>query len=506
MRFRLVGHEYRYAVEQILLSLFPDERPVFSSDLDIGSDELLSESRLSFGTVFAQSVTVIRCGDKVSRGFARVRKDRLSDKLVSDRLLQRIIKQSFYRAAKDFVDSLPVWGSLTGIRPAHIAAASLNEGNSADSVIKKMTREYYVSPERAKMCVRAGAESLALRSTLLPGDIALYVGIPFCPTRCTYCSFVSNSVEKSFGLIEPFVSVLLSEIEMAAETIRTLGLRVTSVYFGGGTPTSLPSVSLEAILSAMQSLFDFSHVREYTFEAGRPDTISEEKLDIIRRYGASRICVNPQSMSDNVLSAIGRKHTARDVIDAAHLVRKSGAAVNMDLIAGLPGDTPDSFRNTVDTVLDLSPEGVTIHTLSLKKGSKIMLEGTKIPDGTDVRLMLDYASQRLTESGLFPYYLYRQKFTSGGFENTGWCLPGHKGVYNICMMEELCTVIALGGGGATKLISADGRIERIFNAKYPREYILFENKLREKYDKILSFVSGEDSPPHKQEVLYAISL
>ena len=489
MKLDLVGHDYKYAVEQIMLALFPGEKPVYSSDYHISSDELFTSSRLHLGVVYAQAITVIRCGDKVSRGSARVRLDRLTGKLVTDRLLQRIIKQSFYRAALEFIEAPPVWGSLTGIRPAHIASVALDAGLSQPSAIKMLEGEYYVSKERAELCVKAAQASIALKRTLKPGDIALYIGIPFCPTRCAYCSFVSNSVEKSFGLIEPFVQTLLHEIDIVSKTVRSLGLRVIAVYIGGGTPTALPAEAIESVMTALKMSFDLSNIREYTLEAGRPDTVTGQKLEIIRRLGAGRVCVNPQSMSGDVLSAIGRRHTPEDVLDAVRLVRQVGAALNMDVIAGLPADTPEGFRLTIDTLLDLKPENITVHTLSLKKGSRITLESTAIPSGADVSGMLEYASRRLRESGYEPYYLYRQKFTSGGFENIGWSLPGHEGIYNICMMEELCTVLALGGGGVTKLISPDGRIERIFNAKYPREYIMQADKITEKLKKIENHIS-----------------
>ena len=478
MILNLVGHDYKYAVEQIMLALFPNEKPSYSYDHSICSNELVTASCLSCGKTYAQAITLIHCGDKVSRGLARVKRDKLISKLITDRLLQRIIKQSFYRAASGFVETPPVWGSLTGIRPAHIASTVLETGMSAVSAKKKLEREYYVSQERAEMCVQAAQASLSLKQTLKHGDIALYIGIPFCPTRCAYCSFVSNSVEKSFGLIEPFVQTLLNEISSAAEMVHTLGLRVIAIYIGGGTPTALPAQALESIMTALKTSFDLSSLREYTVEAGRPDTVTEQKLEIIKRLGAERICVNPQSMSNDVLTAIGRRHTPEDVREAVRLVRQVGAALNMDVIAGLPCDTPEGFRHTLDTVLAFNPENITVHTLSLKKGSRIMLEGTKIPSGAEVSEMLEYASTRLRESGFSPYYLYRQKFTSGGFENTGWSLPGYEGIYNICMMEELCTVLALGGGGVTKLISGDGQIQRIFNAKYPREYIEQKEKLQ----------------------------
>jgi len=392
-----------------------------------------------------------------------------------------------------------VWGTLTGIRPAKVAAKLLCAGNSAQNSIEILSTEYNVSPERAELCVHTAQKALALKSTLTPNDAALYVGIPFCPTRCAYCSFVSNDVERSYHLIEPFLETLLKEIVNTAEVAGILGLNINSIYFGGGTPTALSAESLDSIMQALADAFDIEKLREYTIEAGRPDTITEQKLEVMSRHGAKRISINPQSMSAKVLAAIGRKHSPEDVYKAVSLVKQTDALLNMDIIAGLPCDDVDGFCKTLETVLNFKPENITVHTLALKKGSRIMLDGTAIPSGADVGIMLSHASHMLRGGGYEPYYVYRQKYISGGFENTGYCLPGHEGIYNICMMEELCTVLAVGGGGVTKLVSGDGRIERAFNAKYPREYIMRSDKMEHKLKKIQEFY-------HLKGEQYAISI
>ena len=401
--------------------------------------------------------------------------------------------------SNDIESSVP-WGTLTGIRPAKVAEKLLIKGDSLETVTDTLIQEYHVTHDRAALCVETALATLKLKETLEPRDIALYVGIPFCPTRCAYCSFVSNSVEKSFELIDPFTDTLINEIKIISELVSEFGLRIISVYIGGGTPTALPDHSLESIMTALTRSFDLSAIREYTVEAGRPDTITELNLEIMTRLGAKRICVNPQSMSTGILSAIGRKHSPEDVYEAVKMVRKTGATLNMDIIAGLPYDSLEGFQKTLDTVLGFSPENITVHTLSLKKGSRLMLEKTDAPRGEkpnitapaepldalcgNVGEMLDFASKRLRESKYSPYYVYRQKYISGGFENTGWSLPGYEGIYNICMMEELCTVLAVGGGGVTKLVTADGRIERVFNAKYPLEYINMTEKMKDKIGRV----------------------
>jgi len=367
MIISLIGHEYKYAIEQMTLTLFPMERPRFSSDHITSSGELSVGSRLTCGAVYAQATTSVRSGGTITYGAARVALDKLNGKLVKDRLLQRIIKQSFYRAAVRYTGCPPVWGSLSGIRPAKIAAAALETGAGEKAAMKILTRDYYVSPERAAMCVIATQTALDIKRSLAPRDIALYIGIPFCPTRCAYCSFVSNSVEKSFGLTEPFTLTLKREIRAVSETVRELGLRVRSVFIGGGTPTALHDTALETILSALQESFDLSEILEYTVEAGRPDTLTPRNLGIIKNYGANRVCVNPQSTSETVLRNIGRRHTPEEAIEAARMVKQTGMILNMDIIAGLPGDDPQGFGKTLDDVMTLNPENITVHTLSLKR-------------------------------------------------------------------------------------------------------------------------------------------
>jgi len=389
----------------------------------------------------------------------------------------------------------PVWGTLTGIRPSKIVEKIMESGDSKISAANKLIQKFHVSPDRAKLCADIAQSSLHLKSSLEPHDISLYIGIPFCPSRCIYCSFVSNSVEKSFNLIEPYVNLLLSEISETAKLVKKLGLNIISVYIGGGTPTILSAQQLETIMQALSAEFDLSNLREYTLEAGRPDTISTDKLSIIKQMGATRICINPQTMSDDVLTAIGRKHTRANIIEATQLAKNTDLALNMDIIAGLPTDTPDGFRETLNAVLDLKPENITIHTLSQKKGSRLSLEDISIPGADDVEKMLNNASETLTSYNYNPYYLYRLKFTSGGFENIGWSLPRFDGLYNKLMMEDIGTVIGMGAGSVSKLVLPNGRIERIFNTKFPREYILQSSKIDDKIEKIKTYISGSTASP-----------
>ena len=311
-----------------------------------------------------------------------------------------------------------------------------------------------------------------MRDCLAPGDIILYVGIPFCPTRCAYCSFVSHSVEKSLKLVEPYVEALLEEMESAGRLAREAGLRVRAVYWGGGTPTTLSESQLARTLDALAEAFDLSANLEYTVEAGRPDTVTPEKLAVLRSRGVGRISLNPQTMDDRVLEAIGRRHTAEDIRRSFALARERfPGQINMDLIAGLPADSTEGFCRSLEEVMALDPENITVHTLTRKRGADLNGMALSAPDGAAVGTMLDYAMERLTAGAYAPYYLYRQKFSAGGFENVGWAREGTECFYNVAMMEELCSVLSLGAGGATKRILPGGKILRCLNRKYPYEYI-----------------------------------
>ncbi len=470
MKFCLENHEYKYALEQILLAMFPREKHQLGR---ANTEEDGCVSKLFEGKVYTTVVTRLRIDGKEYLGKARTRTPDKADKLERDRELQKIVKRSFYVAARPAVGGELPWGAMTGIRPSKIAAGFLDLGMTREETARQLQKEYYVSPKRAELCTETAMASVAARKSLNHNEISLYIGIPFCPTRCAYCSFVSQSVEKTVKLIEPFVEALLREIAVVGEEIKRIGWSPVSIYMGGGTPTTLSAEQLKRIFDELSKRFNLSAVREFTVEAGRPDTIDEEKLRVIKNGGATRISINPQTMQEHVLKAIGRKHTPDDVILAYELARKVDIGeINMDLIAGLPEDDVIGFSDTVDRIIQLAPENITVHTLSIKKGSNIDRGEYALPGGETVEKMLEFADKRLRSTGYTPYYLYRQKYMSGAFENIGWSLHGKEGLYNICMMEELQSIIAMGAGGVTKLVNPQTRrIERIFNVKYPYEYI-----------------------------------
>ena len=465
----------------MLLTLFPDERPVYPEGKPEGERAEISLAR---GKKFVTALCRLHTADGVYTGRSAFSSDKARSELELDSLSQRAVKNAFYRAGLRSGVPRPVWGALTGVRPGKVFCSLMKE-RSPEAAMRRFMADYDVSPEKAALCRDTSLVTQSVIKKLGSKDICLYVGIPFCPTRCSYCSFVSQSVEKSMKLIPPFLDALMREIDAVAKAVNTLGFRVISIYMGGGTPTTLSASQLDRLLKKLDESFDLSHLREYTVEAGRPDTITEEKLRVLSSHGVDRVSVNPQTMQDSVLDAIGRKHTAQDIVSALSLVRKVGGfAVNMDLIAGLSSDTVGGFRDTLDKVIALSPENVTVHTLSLKKGSRLTLEGGLLPSAEEVSRMLGYAGEKLTAEGFMPYYLYRQKFMSGGFENVGWTKPGYTNIYNVCIMEELCPIIAVGGGGSTKLTAKNGgKSIRLFAPKYPQEYIQnIENTCRSKQE------------------------
>ena len=470
MRLYFSGHDCRYAAEQSLLMLFPGEKPEYPEGSPSGER---CELRVSRGAKYTVCTALLVRSGAAFRGRAQAENPDPADEYALRGCENRLVKLAFYRAALASGLPKPEWGSLSGVRPAKLMDAYLREGLSPRAAKGRFMREYFVSGSRAQLCLDAALAAQEAARSLDERDVCLYVGIPFCPTRCAYCSFVSQSVEKSMKLMEPFLDALLLDIRATAAETRRAGLRPVALYMGGGTPTTLSAAQLDRLCAALEREFDLSALREYTVEAGRPDTITAEKLRVLRAHGVGRVSVNPQTMSDSVLEAIGRCHTAQDIVDALALVRECGGfEVNMDLIAGLPTDTAGGFSRTLDAVLSLAPENVTVHTLSLKRGSGLTLAGRPLPEAGEVRAMLDEAMERLAGSGYAPYYLYRQKNTAGGFENVGWTKPGSENLYNICIMEELCSILAMGAGGSTKLVADGGkRIKRFIAPKYPQEYI-----------------------------------
>ena len=468
MKLVLNGHDERYTVEQSLMNLLPGELPVYepitAEDPSWAVVSLSEEGELC-------SVTVEMCfrGKTATERETRTLRGTEFEKEGQRR---HTIARCFFKVVRTLTGVNPPWGMLTGVRPDKPVTWALAEGRSPVEAKTMLETDYFVTPARAALALETGSAALTAAKKLGPKDIAVYVGIPFCPTRCAYCSFVSHSVERSFSLVPPYVDALIEEIKAGGRMAREQGLRCRAFYMGGGTPTTLTAEQMDRVLTAFEEAFDVLTCEELTVEAGRPDTITAEKLAVLKSHGVTRVSVNPQTMEDHVLRAIGRRHTAEDIERAMELVAAYGFPhVNMDLIAGLPEDTPEGFKRSLDRCLGFGTDNVTVHTLALKKGSRILLEGLSVPGPEAVAEMLDHAEPLLRKNGYQPYYLYRQKYMSGSFENIGWCKPEAECWYNIYIMSELCSILSFGAGGSTKMVEpGTNHIERVFNLKYPKEY------------------------------------
>lgn len=392
----------------------------------------------------------------------------------------------------------PKWGVLTGIRPVKLAMQLHDSGLSEEEIREKLKTERLVSDEKLDLLLTTMEHELEIRASSKPNSVSLYISIPFCPSRCSYCTFTSHSVEKAAKLIPQYVELLCGELRDIAVLIGELGLSLETVYMGGGTPTVLTAEQLERVLSTVNESFDMSGVREVTVEAGRPDTITAEKLAVLKKCGVGRISINPQTMDDEVLAAIGRKHSAEDVKKAFALARTFDFdSINMDLISGLPGDNTEKFRKTIAEVIAMNPDNVTLHTLTVKHGANLAPMAQSVFAAT-ADAMNEYAYGEFAKAGYFPYYLYRQKGTVDNLENVGFCKPGKEGIYNIFIMDETHTILSAGAGGVTKMKAPyDRKIERIFNFKYPYEYIERFELMNERKEQVKDFY---ERFPLRQEV------
>lgn len=377
------------------------------------------------------------------------------------------------------------WGLLTGVRPTRLVHRMLDDNKSIPQIREKFINEYKVSEQKFRLLWQTAMAERPIISASQPRDFSLYISIPFCPSRCNYCSFVSASVERFASVIPSYVEHLAKEIEFTAEIAKNAGLSLKCVYFGGGTPTTLSANELEFLMGKIGDCFDLSDLNEYTVEAGRPDTVTLEKLLVLKKMGADRISINPQTFNDEVLKTIGRRHTTDETIKAYELAREVGfKTINMDLIAGLSGDSFESFCGSLDRAVGLSPENITLHTLTVKRAADLSQSAkTTFESGESLaEKMVGASFDYFYGGGYAPYYMYRQKGTLSNLENVGYCKKGHEGYYNIYIMDEVQSILALGAGAVTKLKAPNNQeINRIFNYKYPAEYINgFENIINRK--------------------------
>lgn len=486
MKLLFNGHHFKYELESLCRMFFPQ---LTLSGLSLEYDTLPAIAEDYVFTRRAKGRTkttlyVCACiggkGARHSLSTVNAANDCAADGY--DAACERLLGVCMYRALQELTGIAPKWGILTGIRPVKRIHQYRQMGYADARIADEMARELLVTPGKIALAIKTADTETPLMALSGKHSYSLYVSIPFCPTRCSYCSFISHSVESARKLMPQYIAYLCRELEVTAKLAKALDLRLEAVYFGGGTPTTLEPSQLSALMDTVAAHFDLSQLREYTVEAGRPDTITPEKLAVLLQGGCTRISINPQTMNDSVLQAIGRNHTTQQTLDMYALARSMGFDnINMDLIAGLPTDTLESFCDTVERVIALSPENVTVHTLSLKRSSALY-RANDAAIGNPTSEMVEYAARRLMESGYNPYYLYRQKNTVGNLENVGYAKPAKEGLYNVFIMEELHTILAVGAAGSTKLVDPkSGLIERVFNHKFPFEYIdRFDEVLRRK--------------------------
>ena len=459
MNIYIINHSFAYELENLTRAFFPNEKIRTVTDASELEEPYVctevSDNNLTV-KVFVDGKT------EIMTSLAEVNDDK-----------ELILATLLYNCLVKVTNRTLPWGLLTGVRPIKLFR-KLADSEGRENAESYFKNTLLVSDEKLKLAMQTEANERKILDLSQKDSFSLYVSIPFCPSRCNYCSFVSQSVEKAKHLIAPYVDILIKEIEETAKIAKDLNLRLETVYIGGGTPTTLSAEDLKRVLGAIRQNFDMSSVREFTVEAGRPDTITEEKLRAILDSGCDRLSINPQTLNDSVLNEIGRRHTSEEFVAAFNLARKLGFRhINTDLIAGLETDTVESFKHTIDGIVELSPESVTIHTLSMKRSSFITAENKLITENenTSVSDMLSYAYEKLSTEKLRPYYLYRQSKMLGNLENTGWAKEGYDCLYNVYIMDETHTILACGAGAVTKLKAyGSDHLERIFNFKYPYEY------------------------------------
>ena len=349
------------------------------------------------------------------------------------------VGRALFAAGKELLGHIPPWGILTGIRPAKVAGALLSSGRGVLKTKKILRDEYLLNPQKASLAVNVANAERKITKKVAQNSCSLYISIPFCPTRCAYCSFVSYTTPRLLSMIGEYLDALVIDLEETFENIKRLNMNISTIYIGGGTPTTLSAEQLERLFSVISSHIDIASLAEFTLEAGRPDTITEEKLAVAKKYGVTRISVNPQTLNDKILRDIGRRHTTEDFYRAYDMALKSGIRdINVDLIAGLPGDDFKNFSETIDSIIDLAPTNITVHTFCVKKASDALRNNSDVYSlsGGDAAKCISYSQLKTKFAGYKPYYMYRQKNTVGNLENVGFSLDGAEGLYNIYMMAQ----------------------------------------------------------------------
>lgn len=472
MNLYVKNHNFHFELENLTRLFFPNEKITVIRDFSEPQPPYIY-------TEVSDKITI-------TVNIGSFNKSETAVKKLTDDDNELVSAQLLYKLLCDFTGLTQPWGILTGVRPVKLLRRLAEESNE-EQAVKKFEKDFFVSNEKIALSRETEHNERKILELSKPESFSLYVGIPFCPSRCSYCSFVMASIERAEKLIEPYTKLLCEEIKRTAEIANKLGLRLETVYFGGGTPTTLSAEQLDTVLGTVNNSFDMSTCREFTVEAGRPDTIDIAKLFALKENKVDRISINPQTVNDEVLKTIGRKHTVQQFFDAFELARKCGFDnINTDLIAGLPTDTPESFKNSLDSIVRLNAECITVHTLCMKRASRLTTEGVTLDlqQARDAREMLAYTQNILGQNEYIPYYMYRQSRMVGNLENVGWSKKGFESLYNVYVMDETHTILACGSGGVTKLKRNNpDYLERIFNFKYPYEYI-------DRFDELIQRKSG----------------
>ena len=468
----LIGNSFKYEVEATLKLFFHADRFSFSDDIT----DAEGESYIIAGAEEHQVYAKIMLSGRLYSADCKLVSSLSDDTSAAEHELCRLI----FHILSEHTGITPPWGLMTGIRPVKKVIDLIRAGLSKEEIFRSLTEKYEITPKKLQLAYDTALNQLPILDKIDSSAVSLYVSIPFCPTRCSYCSFVSHSMDSAVKLMPDYVEALCRELEIVGRIVRETDTKIDTIYFGGGTPTSISAADLKAIMTAVEKNFDLAAVREYSVEAGRPDTIDEEKLRVIKALGAQRISVNPQTLNDDVLKVIGRRHSGEDAVNAFELARKVGFTnINTDLIAGLPTESAESFRNTLERMIELDPESITVHALTIKRAADLFENGNANAANPAAE-MVDHSIARLMESGYLPYYMYRQKNTVDNLENVGYAKSGFESYYNIFIMDETQTILGAGCAASTKLVYPGGKISRIHNYKFPYEYIRRFDQLMDK--------------------------
>ncbi len=486
MKIYLDGHDFTFEITE-LLKLFVD-----ASEIEFVTEKTLVNSQ-SFLLVSKLSVneSIVLIESTLFFGNEQLATDEASCETkslhtLSDRKKQkRMIKKSIFNVLCAHFKDHPPWGILTGIRPSKIVHEMLDQGISMDEIKQYLENEYGVSEEKIGLVTEISLVERPVIENNSNHEVSIYIGIPFCPTRCVYCSFPSNIIDKkNKEIFDRYLEALHYEIQKIGELLDELNKKVISLYIGGGTPTTLTAFELDQLFHQIKAHIKSNDLKEITVEAGRPDTIDQEKLLVLKKHRVDRISINPQTMNDATLKHIGRSHTSEDIIRTYQMAKEIGfRTINMDLIVGLPDETPSMIEYSMNKIVELNPENITVHTLAVKRASKLKenIQEYRMTQEIQAKEMLEITQNYARQMGLHPYYMYRQKYMVGNLENIGYCRPGHECIYNIQIMEERQTIIALGAGAISKVYyPSENRLERVPNVTNVEHYVRRIDEMIEK--------------------------